>query len=345
MADKKYSVLAVLDVLQKNTGIENPMYLKEIKFAVKDKYGIDISEKTIRSDLQALQDFGYDIRYLGVYERVIEHSDGTKINSRIKKNCYLIGPIEDYYIEILFDALLNERYLNESDYRNIAKKLEQLSTTKNFRINRSSALRIIPDYDRFNGIYRDISTIRKAIAKRKSISFNYETVDTRIMQGSKQRNRMTVSPHKVFSDNGIYYLLGYTAPFSSDESRVLLRIDCMKEIEIGTLPRIDGLGGEVKRFSVKRFRFIPEGSITGICRLPKALLSDAIDFFGPGKMKLDSFAPESAEEKYTITITAPEKALLRFTLINAPDVEIIGPDNLRKQLMNILSDTYNLHKI
>lgn len=343
MANKKYSVLAVLDVLQKQSDKDHPMYLKEIRYAVRDMHGIDISEKTIRSDLQALKDFGFDIRYRDTFERTIEHGDGTTVDSNIKKDCYLVGPIEDDYIEVLFDALLSERYLIEADYRDIVQILEQMSSTKDFRLNAESAVRNRPDNSRSSLIYRNIRTVRNAIAKRKTITFIYEPAGTDKLQTPKQEERMLLSPYKVFSDNSIYYLSGYKSPFTFDDSRVILRIDGMKKIEIEKRPRITGQGTIEKQLLNRRFKLTEEDDVEGLCEMPGSLVGAAIDFFGNNKVDIPSYESGSDRENYMVLVSAPERALLVFALMNAPDVEIISPADLRAQIRNVCDKASERH--
>ena len=88
MANKKYSVLAVLRVLEDYSDEEHSLYIKEIQGLIESEYGIVVGEKTIRTDIRALLDFGFDIRFVGSYRRVVAHKDGTVIDSDINTGCY-----------------------------------------------------------------------------------------------------------------------------------------------------------------------------------------------------------------------------------------------------------------
>ena len=342
MVEKKYSVLAVLKVLQEHSDEEHPLLMKQIKIYVHEEHGIDISEKTIRSDIAALKEFGFDIRNKGSFDRTIEHGDGTVLDSKISKDWYLVGPITDEDIEILFNGLLSERFLPDKRYKEIAKSLENLSSSMDFVLNPKGAARVKRDFIDYELLYGNMKIIRDAIARRKIISYKYND-PTASSSSWERRFSSYFTPCRIFKDNGIYYLMGCS------ESGYLkyLRIELMFDINISewkkyTLTGMMGEGLTLPDFSNRKFKLIPDKSYEIKFRFPKELLIDAADYFGYKCMIFS--AAEKDKDYITASVFAPKKAVLKFALMNAPEVEILDPPELRQQVERIFQDGAKLNK-
>lgn len=341
MGNKKYSVLAVLDALRRHSDRDHPMLIKELKYTLQYEYGIDISEKTIRSDLHALQSFGYDIRYCSSYSREIPHGDGTVLDSTINKDCYLAGPVSDTDIEILYDALLNDRFLPNTMFEKLTKTLEDLSSTIDFSLNTKGASRYQLSYSPPGLLYENMKLIRKAITERRVISFIYAPPGFGNDLPAKSAERYYASPFRIFAENGIYYLMCSCCSSSMDNEVMLFHIDRMRYLveEYGRKYKIFTIlarGFSGRDFAKRRFKTIPENNIEITFRFPVTLVSEAADYFGSKSM---IFKAGDDEEHHTAVVTAPEKAVLDFALLHAPEVEILEPCELRKKAADIFSET------
>lgn len=342
MAEKKYSVLAVLKVLQEHSDEEHPLLMKQIKIYVHEEYGIEISEKTIRSDIAALKEFGFDIRNKGSFDRTIEHGDGTVLDSKINKDWYLVGPISDDDIEILFDGLLSERYLPDNRYKEIAKTLEDLSSSVDFVLNIKGAAKVKRDFIDWERLYSNMKIIREAITHRQVIS--YKSCDPARSGSSWYRDYFFYcSPCRIFKHDGIYYLMGCS------ESGYLeyIRIEYMSNVQIReghkfSLAGMIGEGLTLPDFSNRRFKLIPDKSIHITFRFPRSLAEEAADYFGSKSMIFK--AGDKDKEYYTALTTVPEKAMIRFVLMYAPDVEILKPEGLRNRVEDIFNKASDKHK-
>lgn len=343
MAEKKYSVLAVLKVLQEHSDEEHPLLMKQIKIYIHEEYGIKISEKTIRSDIAALKEFGFDIRNKGSFDRTIEHGDGTILDSKINKDWYLVGPISDDDIEILFDGLLSERYLPDNRFKNLSKTLENLSSSVDFVLNIKGAAKVKRDFIDWERLYGNMKIIREAITHRHVIS--YKSCDT-ARTGSfwYWDDIYYISPCRIFKQDGIYYLMG-CSEFGYLE---YIRIEHMSDVQIReghkfSLAGMIGDGLTLPDFSNRRFKLIPEKSFETTLRFPKTLVEKAADYFGNKSML---FRSSEKDKKYiTASVMAPKEAVITFTLINAPDVEIIDPPALRERVKRLfLQAAYNNQK-
>ena len=348
MSNKKYSVLAVLKVLQKHSDKDNPLLIKQIKILVDEEFGIDISEKTVRSDIHALQSFGYDIRFIGTFEREIRHGDGTVLDSPINKDCYLAGPVTDLQIEILYSALISERFLPDHEYKELVSTLESLSSTVDFTLNSKGAARVKRDYADPDILYGNMQILRKAIAERSAVSFYEVPIGTHGMPGLLRNAKRHVSPCRIFNEGGIYYLLCCDNGNGYGSELAYIRIELMRNIELETWKKFDiyGLLGKGlttnKDLTNRRFKRIPEENVQISFRFPKTMINEAVDYFGSKSMIFK--AGTSDEEHFTAIVSTPEKAMLRFVKINAPDVEIISPVELREKASAIFAEAYRVNQ-
>ncbi len=342
MAEKKYSVLAVLKVLQEYSDEKHPLQMKEIQAYVKEKHKIDISAKTIRSDIAALKSFGFDIRNKGSFDRTIKHGDGTTLDSRISKDWYLAGPISDEDIEILFDGLLSERYLPDKYFKELAQRLENLSSSVDFVLNIKGAAKVKRDFIDWERLYSNMKIIREAIFRRKAIS--YKNTDPNYTVSSWYRDFDTYfSPCRIFKQDGIYYLMGCS------ESGYLqyIRIEYMDDVKIRewhkfSLSGMIGEGLTLPEFSNRRFKKFPDKTIQIAFRFPRSMVEEAADYFGNKSMIFS--AGDKDKEYYTAMTTVPEKAMTRFALMYAPDVEILSPEVLRNQVKELFSRATELYR-
>lgn len=350
MSNKKYSALAVLKVLEKHTDRNNPLLIKQIKVLVHEEYGIDISEKTIRSDIHALQSFGYDIRFIGTFEREIRHGDGTVLDSPINKDCYLAGPvlISDRQIEILYDALLDERFLPEADYKDLVDTLENLSSTLDFTLNSKGAARVKRDYADSDILYGNLKILREAIKERKAVSFYEVPLGTHSMPGLLKRETKYASPCRIFKQDGIYYLLCCRNSGIYGSGLSYIRIELMRNIQQISRPKYDiydilGKGLTTCRdLTNRRFKMIPEENIQIKFSFPASMIYEAVDYFGSKSMIFKAGSRDG--DRYTAIISVPEKAMLKFVRMNAPDVEIIQPIELREKASAIFAEASRLNQ-
>ena len=334
MADKKYSVLAVLQTLKEHSDASHPLLIKDIKYSLKDDYNIDVSEKTIRNDIHALQSFGYEIKYRSSYEREIRHKDGKVLDSKIHKDCYLSGQFSDAEIELLFNVLMKDSSMPPVAYIKLTELLQSLSSTFGFSLHSKSVAINRLDYSNFLILNSNVKDLREAISKHRVVSYNDP--------GSNYRHY--VSPIKLFTDNGCYYLM-YCDNSNSERyaCREYVRVDQMIDLEVLNGRDYCSFAKKPlsKDFEKKRFKLIDDEDkeITFTC--PVRLMPETTDYFG---IKGTAVNPRDPKDKhFTATVTAPAKAAFKFAMMYAPDVEILTPASLRKQVKKAFSKAADLN--
>ncbi len=87
---------------------------------------------------------------------------------------------------------------------------------------------------------------------------------------------------------------------------------------------------------------IPEENIQIKFSFPAFMIYEAVDYFGSKSMLFKAGSRDS--DRYTAIISVPEKAMLKFVRMNAPDVEIIQPIELREKASAIFAEASRLNQ-
>jgi len=344
MANKKYSVLAVLRVLEEYSDEEHSLYIKEICGYVEEDYGIKVGAKTVRTDIRSLIDFGYDIRFVGSYKRVVPHSDGTVIDSDINTGCYLVGEVSDDEIETLYRSLVGDRFLPDRKYKRLVRTLENLSSTNDFSLNTKGVVRVNNDISILDVQNQNLRMIKWAIVNRCVISY---VVFPDINTDRFKLETKYISPCKVFVDNGIFYLAGCDNSNWYKGELVFVRIDRMRSIgfedrKTYDISDIHGEGLISGEFAKSRFKMDRGEVVDVVFRYPSTLQNDITSYFGRRQifMNIDSLETDI----YKCSTSVPEAAMLRFALMHATEVEILEPLELREKMKGILKKAAGVYK-
>ena len=344
MANKKYSVLAVLRVLEEYSDEEHSLYIKEICGYVEEDYGIKVGEKTVRTDIRSLIDFGYDIRFAGSYKRVVPHSDGTVIDSDINTGCYLVGEVSDDEIETLYRSLVGDRFLPDRKYKRLVRTLENLSSTNDFSLNTKGVVRVNNDISILDVQNQNLRMIKWAIVHKRVISY---IMCLDIPSEDYKIETKYMSPCKVFIDNGIFYLAGCSYSYWYGGEPLIVRIDRMRNVNIVNNSKYDvsGLIGEgliSGEFAKSRFKLDRSDVVDARFRYPRSLQNEITSYFGRRQLFVNQDSMKT--DAYVCKVSVPEDSMLRFALMHAPEVEILEPPVLREKMKGILKKAAGVYK-
>ena len=85
MAEKKHSVLALLEILKKYSDEEHVLTLKEIQAHLENEYDTVLDRRTIYTNLDILEQFGYEI---SDFEDNGKGYSWRKENSTRERSCF-----------------------------------------------------------------------------------------------------------------------------------------------------------------------------------------------------------------------------------------------------------------
>lgn len=214
-SNQKLKLLYIVKILQEKTndthGITTNDLIKEL-----EKYEIKAERKSIYTDMEALQDFGYDI-----------------VNYKTRKNggYRLLGrSFELPELKLLVDAVQASRFITLKKSRELISKLSSLTNEMDAR----QLKRQVYVSDRIKteneSIYYNVDYIHRAIQENLQISFRYfEWNVEKKMQFKRGGLTYKVSPHQLIWNDENYYLVAY------DEAADMLkhyRVDKMNRIAL-----------------------------------------------------------------------------------------------------------------
>lgn len=207
----KLKLLYLMDVLKRNTDAEHGLTHKELMELLKGM-GVDVKERTLRDDIQALQDYLYDVD-MELTDN-IHYEEGKEkahpIRYRISKRLFTTTEVK-----LLMESVKGVHSLSNEQTEILLKKLSTLCSN-------TEAAKIRSEFATIGGfkaywhnkvhdvLLQNIELIDQAIRENRKIRFRYfwykVTLDPTYPRDAKYRH--IISPLKRIFENGFYYLVG-----------------------------------------------------------------------------------------------------------------------------------------
>ena len=226
----KASAFYVLWALETYSSKDNTLKQQDIvDYLAEEGYKTDI--KTVRSDLDLLQEIGYDIQGNGV-----QYDDYGNIIPTPRGKIYLKKDISDEKLQILIDTVLFSNYIGKAEAQELIDYLISLGSGDLKK--KSAAARINGEqvYHQDNASFFDeLKEIRKAMnppkhETKKRISFKYAQYKCKgqeiVLESEREH---IVSPYFFVSKKGNYYLIGYN---HKQDCLWHYRLDYVKNVKI-----------------------------------------------------------------------------------------------------------------
>ena len=337
---KKLVLFNILDILRKYTDEDHRLSQKEIDSILKKEYEMTLDRKTIKTSLMNLIEFGYEIEYSESIRPIKNMHTGEIEESYVMSDFYLHRDIEDSELRLLIDSLLFSKHLPYSQCKELVSKLEKMSN-KYFK-SRIKHIATMPQ-DRTNNkqLFYTIDVIDEAISHNKKVKFKYLEYHTDLSQYPKKDKNgkvreYVVSPYQMAAKEGKYYLICNYDPYDDISN---YRVDRIADIEIldekakkfETLIGSDGQRLDLAKYMNEHVYMYSSDSKRATLRIVNAMISDIVDLFG----KNVKFT-KADEHHVEVMVYANEEAILQFAQSYAPDVIILEPERLRKQIVERL---------
>ena len=192
---QKLKLLYILKLLAERTDESHAISTPEIIEAL-EKEGIRVERKTIYADIQALQDFGYDI----LVSKKRDNS-GYYMASR---------EFELAELKLLVDAVQSSKFITAKKSTDLIAKLEKLVSAHEARQLRRQVYVSDRNKNSNESIYYSVDDIHRAMQENKKIRFQYYDwgVDKQ-MHFRKDGAFYEVSPFFLVWKDENYYLVAY----------------------------------------------------------------------------------------------------------------------------------------
>ena len=214
--NQKLKLLYLKQFFEEKTDEDHPATMADILAYLKAN-GVEAERKSIYTDLDALADFGMDVRK----------------DERGKSYQWLDRTFELPEVKMIIDSVASSKFLTEKKSEAIIKKLGTLVSEHQRKELRRQVHVLGRAKTMNNSVLINADAVHAAIAANTTLKFKYFHYNLRLeREYSKKGEPYEVSPWALLYDNDNYYLLAYI-----DGEFRTFRVDRMANVEQGIKDR------------------------------------------------------------------------------------------------------------
>ena len=321
--EKNGNILYILNILKKYSDEDHILTAKEITNLVKEEYGVDNDDRTIRRNISLLKEkFGYDI--------------STKNEN--KKGYYLI---KDYYsdfdlgeIRTIIDTISFAPYITKEKSRKIIGKCMDL--LNNYELDKLDDYKIVSDNIKTlnDEVINNIESIYDAIYNNKKISFTYNhyVLDSNKLAFKPTSNEIRiVSPYKIVNSIQEFYLICVK---KGEDKLKTYRIDRMTNLKVLDEELNNNIDKkEIQEFIDSQISMFGGKPINITIKCEYIMLDNVVELLGRNlnyKMYDD--------KHFKVDISVNEDAFINWYLRNLGKIEVLKPLSLKEKINDKLKD-------
>lgn len=321
----KRITINILDILKKHSDEDYALTASDIIDRLSLR-GIEAERKTVYRNLYALEECGYDICHT---------NKGAFLGER---------EFEMPEIRLLIDAVQSAYFITGKKTRQLVDKLGGLCSTHQFKKLKKQIFIDFRTKCTNEEIYYAIDAIDKGINNNKVISFQYlHYNENRKLVPRYEGMRYMVNPYALVWVNNMYYLL---ANMEKYDNITHFRVDRMRAPEITCIERrpcreLPGFESGLDPAEYIRGRFAmfsgPETRVQ--LRFASQYKDIMYDRFGT-----DSMIIKEKDSMMITTKVLTDDAFYSWIFMLGDKVEIVSPENVRKQMAQMIKNIYNKYK-
>ena len=311
MAEKKHSVLAVLEILESETDENHILRCADLLRKVEERTGIRLDRRTLYSNLDMLEQAGYNISRFednkkGYYlaERKFERSEILLLCNAVHASHFIPNTASDDLIDKLLST--QSRYERQEFVRNVY--LPNHRKTEN------------------QELFLNIEEISSAIAQNRMISFIYLTHDMNKNLRPRRKEPYITEPRYIVYSEGRGYMI---ATSRNHPGFIHYRLDRMKDVKIleEARARLSQDQDPYEYSKNKLFMYSGE-NVTAHLLCNASILSHMIDIFGKDVRILPADG-----ERFELVISAPKTGILWLAQEYMDAMVILEPESLKEEFI------------
>lgn len=317
--NQKMKMFYLLDYLNRNTDMDHTVSMKDI-LEYLDSNGISAERKSIYSDIELLNKYGYDINFKK------ERPSGYYIGSR---------DFELAELKLLVDAVQSSKFITEKKSNLLISKLEKNASkyeAHNLQRQVYVTNRVKTDNE---AILYNIDFIHEAIGDNKKIIFKY--CEWNIKKELVYRNNgedYVVSPVSLLWDDENYYLVAY-----DEEKKIIkhFRVDKIRDIRVSVKNReISDVISKIRPddYSKQHFGMFSGNVETVTLSFEKSAVGIVIDRFG----REISIIPRDDNNCATHVKVNVSNTFFGWIASSRGRIRIEGPETVRQQFISFIDD-------
>ena len=321
-----------LEAIIKDTDRKNALTLEAIIQKL-DANGVNVTEKTLRDDLNQLREFGY---------RIEMENRSRQVYYYLKNNDFQLGELK-----LLIDAVQASRFITIEQSRNLIKKINGLAS----KYQKQRLTQQLSYQDRVKadseGFFDVVDRLHQAISSKFQVRFSYKKWSPQKTLVPKHTGKWyQVSPIGLIWDAENYYLVAY----NSDPDRNCIchyRVDKIDKLLVLTLKndKIEEYRNfKPSEYSKRLFGMFggPEERVT--VQVRDDLVGVFIDRFGKN-IPIVSDLDHPGYSNVTIVIYN-SRPFLTWILSLGPAAKLVSPPHVVSAMQNLLinaSEQYGLN--
>lgn len=323
----KNRVLALYKILIKNSDEQHSISMQDILDHMASE-GYSCSEDSVLRYIKQLRnELGVDV-----------------ISGRGRNARYFIGNrlLEKEELKLIIDSVNASNFIEKSIAIKMIDKLKSTMSKYDSEELDRSVLGINIAKAENKKILYNVNIIQEALAKGVQISFDYMGWDKHKKLIKKYERRYNMNPWALIWANDRYYLYGYDVKKTGDVFvERNYRVDKLDNIQLSDVPR-DGKT-QYRSFNANTYVSRRMGMFSGkeqaiTVRIPEYLIGAFIDQFG----KRITISEES-EDMLQVTFFAVPSVILLGWLAGLKVAEVVGPLDVREDIINLLQQNMNLY--
>lgn len=325
--EKNGNILYILNVLKKYSDEEHKLPISELKEKIKEEYGEDIDPRTIRRNINLLQQkFGYDIS---------TYND-NKIGYYITND-----PETDFEpgeIRAIIDTFSYSTFIEQRIAKTIIKKCKNLQNIyenekiKNYRVyspkGRTTNVEVI----------KNIEDISNSIINKNKVKFEYwkycivgDRIEKQIV------SRPIVSPYAILYDKQQFYMLGIK---EGNKEFFHYRLDRIKNLkELQEQIKIKKSEKDIEQYANTSVEVFSGNEIEIEAECDEYLLGEVIEKFG----KNVQIRPIN-KDTFNMKLKVNPLGFKLWAMRNLDLVTVKKQKNLLKEIKDILEDAEKRYK-
>ena len=319
MAEKKQSLLALIEILKKYSDENNLLSIKDIQTYLISEYDIELDRRTLYTSMELLRDFGYEIsEYNGNGYYLIERQ------------------FEKAEILLLCNAIHASHFISSKQSDELIKKLLNTQSKYNQKEFKDKVYMANPLKTNNKQLLLNIEVVSEAIRDNKQISFDYLKYNEKKQLINRRNEPYIVEPrYIVYSDSRPYLIVTSL----NHEGFIHYRLDRMKDVKIlNEKARILPKNQDPYEYARNKL-FMYNGEILTVTyRCNDKVLDHMIDIFGTDLLIL----PE--KDNYTIKVKTSRQGALYLAQQFMTNITIVEPSDLKEEFRKQLKEAEKVYK-
>lgn len=323
--NKKMLNMLILEILRKYSDEQHSLTQQDIIKLLDKNYGMECDRRSVKNNILSLKEMGYDISM----------EKGYKLLSR---------EFDDAELRILIDSVLFSKSISTRQAKGLIEKIRDLASNYfNVKVSHVSNL---PDLNRTQNkqAMYSLDSINDAIADKKKIAFIYNSIGTDFKIHPCREEPYIVNPYQIVASNGKFYLIGN---YDKYDNVAHFRIDRMTDVRVlnekakpmKQIPELENGLNLPKHMAEHIYMFSGESISVDIKTTP-SYMTVLVDWFGT-----DFKVLKKSDDSITVRIKCNYEAMRCWTLQYGPYVEVLAPEKLRKELLEVAKGMVNKYSV